>query len=287
MTHNRSQQVALPPISNWLVDGFCWYSKRLVTKSFENFLVDCTELRGWIREIEVEKNDSPDSTKLESSNSLFHFPVGWQIVVYGNHPGWWDPIVAMLMRQTFFPGYRLYAPVESKALEKYAVLKKMGFFGLDLESAQGARDFLRISARILESRNASLWLTPEGQFADARDSEKPLMPGLAHLASKHRETLFIPLALEYPFWDQRRAYGCFRLGRPRSGRELGESKQQCATALAANFRENQSALASKVIARAPNAFDHWIGVSTQPSTAYDWFRKLKQWTRLKKFDGRH
>ena len=48
-----------------------------------------------------------------------------------------------------------------------------------------------------------LFLTPQGKFADVR---APLVfaPGLEHLAARAPRAHFLPLAIEYTFWEERK-----------------------------------------------------------------------------------
>ena len=63
----------------------------------------------------------------------------------------------------------------------------------------------------LERPDAALGITPEGRFSDPRERPVRLEPGLAHLARRLDRGVFLPLALEYPFWQERtpEALACF------------------------------------------------------------------------------
>ena len=51
------------------------------------------------------------------------------LAIYSNHPGWWDPIVGMLLCQDYFKDRIFYAPIDADALQKYRVFQKLGYFG--------------------------------------------------------------------------------------------------------------------------------------------------------------
>ncbi len=119
------------------------------------------------------------------------------LIVYGNHPSWWDPLVAHFLNQTLFPDRQFYAPIDQEALEQYRVLGKLGFYGVRLNTTSGAAAFLKQSMAILGHGGTAIWITPEGQFADARDHSAELMPGLAHLCTRMNDGWALPLALEY------------------------------------------------------------------------------------------
>ncbi len=103
------------------------------------------------------------------------------LVIYCNHPSWWDPMLAMYMRSRFLPNHHMYAPIDSASLEKYKIFKSMGFYGVS-NTHQGASEFLKQSWQLLQTAGSSIWLTPEGRFTDPRQLDVPLQPGLAHLA---------------------------------------------------------------------------------------------------------
>lgn len=137
---------------------------------------------------------------------------GWQppslvgddpLIIYGNHPSWWDPLIAHYLNLKLLSPRQFYAPIDAAALAKYAVFAKLGFYGVNLASHSGAAAFLKQSMSILEHPQTSLWLTPEGRFCDCRDHTAPLMPGLSHLCAKLRRGLVVPMAIEYLFWEER------------------------------------------------------------------------------------
>ena len=65
------------------------------------------------------------------------------LIVYANHSSWWDPMVSILLADRLMPERSHYAPMEARALAKYAILSKVGLFGVELESARGAVQFLK------------------------------------------------------------------------------------------------------------------------------------------------
>lgn len=45
----------------------------------------------------------------------------------------------MLLRKKFLPDRTLYAPIDAKVLEAYGIFRKLGFYGLQLDSFAGTR----------------------------------------------------------------------------------------------------------------------------------------------------
>ncbi len=101
------------PISNrWWMDWFCWYAKRMVRSEFWVFAIDLSHF--------------------DYSNVAGDVPV----IIYSNLPGWWDPIVGMLICKEYFADRFFYAPIDAQALEKYRVFKKLGYFGVHMTLAE-------------------------------------------------------------------------------------------------------------------------------------------------------
>ncbi len=266
-----------PTISKQIVGGFRWMLPRIVKKRFHAFAVNRQSLVGF----DIRADDC--------------------LVVYANHASWWDPITAMLLADRIFGGFRMYAPIDADALEKYKIFKKMGFFGIEQGTQRGAADFLKTSRIVLARPGASIWLTPEGRFADPRDREADLMPGLAHLASKlasHKNSRagsvggptwsdgprvwMVPVAIEYPFWEESNPELLAWFGQPyllRSDAAEAEmdwqDKRLAANTLAQALRGAQDQLAAASIARDSNQFEVLLGGKSGTVGIYDLWRKAK------------
>ncbi|MCS7049594.1 MAG: lysophospholipid acyltransferase family protein [Verrucomicrobiae bacterium] len=142
------------------------------------------------------------------------------LVVYLNHPSWWDPMIGLVLARRFFSDRCHYAPIESAQLERYRVLRGLGFFGIEKNSMRGAAQFLRVASAVLENPSSVLWVTAQGRFADVRERPLRLEAGVEHLARRLPDAWFVPLALEYTFWTERCAEALARWGEPRQGREV-------------------------------------------------------------------
>jgi 1-acyl-sn-glycerol-3-phosphate acyltransferase len=128
---------------------------------------------------------------------------GRPLIVYANHASWWDPMVQVLLAGELMPGRSHYAPMDAEALEHYAILKRIGVFGIEMNTARGAAQFLRTGLRVLK-QGGVMWVTPQGRFADARERPLAFKPGLAALAARvPGGCTVLPLAIEYTFWDER------------------------------------------------------------------------------------
>lgn len=179
-------------------------------------------------------------------------------VIFLNHAAWWDPLVCLLLAREFFPGRPSYAPIEATALRRYGFFKRLGFFPIETGTTRGAANFLRTSMAILEQPRNMLFLTPQGEFADVR---APLVfaPGLEHLAARAPQVRFLPLAIEYTFWEERKPEVLLAFGE--AGRDqLGPA---------------QARLAAAVQRRQPNEWQVLLRARSGVNWIYDSWRWLR------------
>lgn len=210
------------------------------------------------------------------------------LLVFGNHPSWWDPLVAHFLCRRCFAGRQFYAPIDASALKRYRVFGRLGFFGVDLNHRRGAAEFLQTSLAILSHPGGSLWLTPEGRFADARDASAELQPGLAHLCTRMpNDAVVLPMAVEYVFWDERLPECLLRFGEPlRCGEWADLDKPAWHAKLSAALRENQAKLTAASIARNPEPFEALLS-GKRGAGVYDRFRRLRHLVEGTRFRAEH
>jgi 1-acyl-sn-glycerol-3-phosphate acyltransferase len=134
------------------------------------------------------------------------------LIVVLNHPSWWDPLVCLLLARQFFPERSHFAPIEADALARYRVFARLGFFGIEAGTRRGAATFLDVGRAVLGQPRACLWVTAEGRFTDPRQRPVRLKPGVGHLARSLEAGAVLPLALEYPFWEERCPEALARFG---------------------------------------------------------------------------
>ncbi len=120
------------------------------------------------------------------------------VVLYANHPDFWDPVVCALVCRTLLPGHQVFAPIDAEALKTHWYFQGLGFFGVDQNSVQGLRDFLKIGESVLRNVDrACLVVTPEGRFTDPNERPVVFRRGLSALLSRMRGVSAHPLALKY------------------------------------------------------------------------------------------
>lgn len=210
---------------------------------------------------------------------------GRPVIVFSNHPSWWDPALFILLGQACFPGRPGYGPMEAASLARYGVLRRMGVFGIE-PGRRGAARFLRLGLRILSDRRAMLWVTAGGAFADPRPRPVRLRPGIAHLARLVPDAVLLPLAIEYPFWNESRPEALARFGAPLAAgghRSVAEWRGVLELALGSTM----DALAAESAARDPALFIGLQRGRAGTGTLYDGWRAAAAWARLRRFDASH
>ncbi len=201
---------------------------------------------------------------------------GWPVLVCLNHPGWWDPLLALYLSQRFFPKRHHYGPIASVGLSKYRFFERLGFFGIDPQSRAGASRFLQIGRAVSERPDCALWVTVQGHFTDVRIRPVQIQAGVGHLAHRCERLAVLPLALEYAFWDNRapEAFACF--GEPiwiSNGRE--KSAAEWRETFAAALERTEDALANCVQARKVDAFHPLLSGVSGTGGIYGLWQALK------------
>ena len=111
------------------------------------------------------------------------------------------------------------------------------------------------------------------------------MPGLAHLASKVPEAVFVPVAFEYAFWDESRPQIFARFGSPVSASEQ-ITKGAWNELLTGRLRQTQAELSQSVQERNPASFQYLIASRPVRLGWYDYCRSWVAWIQGKQFDPR-
>lgn len=209
------------------------------------------------------------------------------VVVYVNHPAWWDPLIGLVLLRRYFVAREHYAPIEAAALRKYAFFERIGFFGVEAGTARGASEFLRTSLAILDRPQAMLWITAQGEFVDVRTRPVVLRSGLGHLAARLPDAVLLPLALEYPFWNERLPEALAAFGRPLFTAEGPRTPQQWSAELARRLEQAQDALAAAATKRRPETFETLLSGRAGVGGVYDTWRRAQAWLRGERFHAEH
>jgi hypothetical protein len=203
------------------------------------------------------------------------------LLVFSNHPSWWDPLAGVAVVRGCFPDRTPYAAIDSAALEKYGVFKRLGFFGVEPGRAAGARALLRVAETVFAQPRSLLWLTAQGEFQDVRERPVVLKPGVAAVAARCPEAVCVPLAFEYVFGPERLPEIWVWLGEPLRGERRGLT--DCARSLEAV----QDRLAERVKSRDSTGFRVLVRGGSGAGGIYDLCRRAACWLRGRPFDPRH
>ena len=211
---------------------------------------------------------------------------GKPLIVYSNHPSWWDPAVYILLCDMLFRGRAGYGPMDTSALGKYGVLERMGVFGVDLDNPRGAATFLRTSLAVLDSPANMLWITAEGAFTDPRTRPVTLRPGLAHLARRVPGAVILPLAIEYTFWNESRPEALLRFGEPLLS-DLPGSVSEWTARLESRLADTMDVLATESATRNAALFQPLVRGGAGIGGIYDSWRWLRAIANGRRFDPSH
>jgi len=146
--------------------------------------------------------------------------VGRPLVLYMNHPSWWDPMIAAVLAAQYLPSYLHYAPIDADALKKYRFFRKLGFFGMKQGNFDSQRRLLDIARQVLSQGGAALWITPQSRFSDVRERPLQVGSGLPHLVRKAPQCAVLPVAIEYTFWQESKPEVLVRFGGPVEGQQV-------------------------------------------------------------------
>jgi 1-acyl-sn-glycerol-3-phosphate acyltransferase len=253
-----------PKIKDHWVRWFTWYSRRYLRRHFHT--------------LRVSRNGLPSDNR------------EWPIVLYSNHASWWDPLVFLLLKAEFFPARKAYAPIDAKMLARYPFFKHLGFLGVEPHSHRGLKQFLLAAQLLMESADHMLAITPQGRFADARERPPEFKSGLGHLAARVPRALFIPMAVEYVFWEERLPEILIRFGEPvrvTSWHQTAFSPAYWTALLQDKLAETQDALALETQRRSPDDFQRVIHGGAGQGGVYDLWRWLKAKYRGETFQKEH
>ncbi len=253
----------LPRISPLLLRWFTWYCRRYIRRHFHS--------------LRISRNGMPPDT------------TGSPVVIYSNHASWWDPLVGLVIKGECYPERNLFAPIDASMLQRYRMFAKLGFFGVEQGTRKGAVQFMKTSQTILRDPNHLLAITPQSRFADVRERPLRFQSGLGHLAARTERAVFLPMASELVFWEERLPEILVRFGEPvEVGREHASFTAGYWTKLFEQKLEaTQDALSLESRRRDPAVFEHLLRGGSGQGGIYDWWRGLRARLRGQPFNKEH
>ncbi len=205
------------------------------------------------------------------------------LVVFANHPSWWDGELFIWLITRTFAGRRVFVPMEAAMLERYRFFGKLGGFAV-APGYVGAATFLAVGEAVLGLDDGLLLINAEGRFRDMRERPLRLASGLSHLAKRMPDARFVPLAVEYAFWDERRPNLLLRFGEPVPAEAI---RQGSSAALGEALAGTMDALAADAASRDPARFTTLLAGKTNINLFYDGWRRAVALLRGRRFDPAH
>jgi 1-acyl-sn-glycerol-3-phosphate acyltransferase len=157
-------------------------------------------------------------------------------------------------------------------------------------SGRGARQFLRTSEAILADPQNLIAVTPQARFADCRERPAKFEPGLGHLAARTKSATFVPLAVEYVFWQERLPEILVRFGEPlrvNSALETASSPAELTALFEERLAHTQDTLAAEAKKRDLADFKVLLRGGAGQGGIYDLWRSLRAWSRGQEFRKEH
>ena len=261
---NFESSLKRPRISSLLLHWFTWYSRRYLRRHFHSLRVSLAGL-------------PPGAA---------HLPM----VIYSNHASWWDALVGLVLKHEFLSERTAFAPIDAEALTRYKMFSKLGFFGVEQGTQRGAVQFLRTAENILRHRNSLLVITPQGRFSDVRERPVHFQAGLGHLATRVEQAVFLPMATEFVFWEERLPEILVRFGEPievTANPAQGLDAKSWTTVFQQKMAATQDALAAEAQRRNPDEFQTVLHGGAGQGGIYDWWRAAQATWRGEHFCKEH
>ncbi len=236
MTHDPDESLLLPATPKaWFLRWFEKYSRKKLRKSF--FAV-----RG-----------TPGLAQALRDFGAHAGPV----LVVATHSSWWDPIVGLALLGMYMPERTVRAPMDIDQLRRFGFFRGVGIFGVDPDNPNSlaamsdyALEYFRTDPR------PTLWVTPQGRFADPRTTVR-VRPGAAALAARAGDGLrVLAIAMEYAFWADQKPELFLNAAPVEPDRASTTGWQR---AIVSTMQLCSDELAARVIARDPTGFVNLLG----------------------------
>lgn len=211
-----------------------------------------------------------------------------RLLVFSNHPSWWDAAIYAVLMARLFPGRTGHAPIDEAMMRRYGFMARIGAFGVAQDHLRGAAVFLATAEQILAEPRGMMFVTAQGRFADVRERPVRLAPGLVHLVDHAPEANLVPMALDYPFWDERKPELLVRFGEAVPARTLLPLDRKARhDALAERLAVTMDGLTAESVARESSAFDTLLDGRAGVGGVYDLWRRGRATLRGERFSAAH
>ncbi|MEL6329155.1 MAG: lysophospholipid acyltransferase family protein [Planctomycetota bacterium] len=182
------------------------------------------------------------------------------VIAATNHVSWWDPLVMLTLHDlelcTRERKRTLRAPMDIVQLERFKFFRKLGTFGIDPDDPESLGAMSEHLDGYFRTDHApTLWINPQGRFADVRD-ELEIRPGVARVAALDERAAVVAVAIEYAFWLDAKSevFVRFETARPEARTTTGWLR-----AIREAMVSNQRRLAEAVRSRDAGRFVNRVG----------------------------
>jgi chlorobactene lauroyltransferase len=169
------------------------------------------------------------------------------LIVYLNHPGWWDGYMCFLIsRELLRGGFDGYIMMEEPQLRAYRFFSWCGAFSIDRHSPRAAaRSVAYVSRLLRERRDRALYIFPQGAIAPNDRRPMQIYPGIAHIVRRVGGATLLPVALRYEFRGEQRPEAFLLLGP--AHREDGRDVRALGIAVGRRLTESADTLRDLVV----------------------------------------
>ena len=216
-------------------------------------------------------------------------PAGADRSSWLNHPSWWDPLIGLVLTGLMPASSHALLPDRSQGPRAVSIPGTAGV--LRSRGRNNARQPWPSCGRARPS-----WLVPnrfsgsrpQGEFVDPRERPTRLKAGVGHLVHRLSDATIVPLALEYPFWNDRCPEALARFGEPIP---VGSGQQFSPAAWTARMeqalQDTQDRLGEEARRRDPAAFITILGGCRGVGGVYDLWRRSLALARGQEFQAEH
>jgi 1-acyl-sn-glycerol-3-phosphate acyltransferase len=136
------------------------------------------------------------------------------LVVVSNHTSWWDGLVAIHLANHVL-GVDGYAMMDEANLRRLPFFRKVGAFGVDLETPGAARESIAYAQRLLERPGRLVWIYAQGRERPVTERPLGFRRGSAVVAAAVPEAWVVPVAVRYELGHLEQPFLYLSFGEPR------------------------------------------------------------------------
>lgn len=210
------------------------------------------------------------------------------LVVYSNHPSWWDAMVYILLADRLFPRRRAHAPMDAAMLRRYPIFRRLGAFAVEPDSPAGAAAFLEQARALLADPDCLLFVSAPGRFVDVRTRPQGVKAGIARVPELAPDALLVPLAIDFVFWDERKPEGLLAFGPAMEVSRLSAlPRAERRAHLEAALHDTMDRLQRSAEARSPSDFASLLTSTAGVGGFYDLWARLRAGVSGRRYDPSH